>query len=122
MRIQSPWFPTQWAGRIINIHPSLLPAFPGLHVQQQAIDAGVRVSGCTVHFVTPELDAGPIIAQAAVPVLAGDDADKLAARILRQEHRLYPEVVRWFAEGRISLIDGHVSVKDAATLLFSSEP
>ena len=95
---------------------------PGLHVQQQAIDAGVRVSGCTVHFVTPELDAGPIIAQAAVPVLAGDDAAKLAARILRQEHRLYPEVVRWFAEGRISLIDGQVSVKDATTLLFSSEP
>jgi len=122
MRIQSQWFPAQWAGRIINIHPSLLPAFPGLHVQQQAIDAGVRVSGCTVHFVTPELDAGPIIAQAAVPVLAGDDADKLAARILRQEHRLYPEVVRWFAEGRISLIDGQVSVKDAATVLFSSEP
>jgi len=122
MRIQSAWFPARWAGRIINIHPSLLPAFPGLHVQQQAIDAGVRVSGCTVHFVTPELDAGPIIAQAAVPVLAGDDADKLAARILRQEHRLYPEVVRWFAEGRISLIDGQVSVKDAATLLFSSEP
>jgi len=122
MRIQSPWFPARWVGRIINIHPSLLPAFPGLHVQQQAIDAGVRVSGCTVHFVTPELDAGPIIAQAAVPVLAGDDADKLAARILRQEHRLYPEVVRWFAEGRISLIDGQVSVKDAATVLFSSEP
>ena len=122
MRIQSAWFPARWAGRIINIHPSLLPAFPGLHVQQQAIDAGVRVSGCTVHFVTPELDAGPIIAQAAVPVLAGDDADKLAARILRQEHRLYPEVVRWFAEGRISLIDGQVSVKDAATVLFSSEP
>ena len=122
MRIQSQWFPAQWAGRIINIHPSLLPAFPGLHVQQQAIDAGVRVSGCTVHFVTPELDAGPIIAQAAVPVLAGDDADQLAARILRQEHRLYPEVVRWFAEGRISLIDGQVSVKDAATVLFSSEP
>jgi len=122
MRIQSAWFPARWAGRIINIHPSLLPAFPGLHVQQQAIDAGVRVSGCTVHFVTPELDAGPIIAQAAVPVFAGDDADKLAARILRQEHRLYPEVVRWFAEGRISLIDGQVSVKDAATVLFSSEP
>jgi len=81
----------------------------------------VRVSGCTVHFVTPELDAGPIIAQAAVPVLTGDDADKLAARILRQEHRLYPEVVRWFAEGRISLAKGRVSVNGAATLLFSSE-
>jgi phosphoribosylglycinamide formyltransferase-1 len=122
MRIQSPWFPTHWAGRIINIHPSLLPAFRGLRVHQQAIDAGVRISGCTVHFVTPELDAGPIIAQAAVPVLAGDDADRLAARILRQEHRLYPAVVRWFAEGRISLIDGRVSVNGATTLLFSSDP
>ena len=122
MRIQSPWFPERWHGRIINIHPSLLPAFPGLHVQQQAIDAGVRLSGCTVHFVTAELDAGPIIAQAAVPVLEDDDAERLAERILRQEHRLYPQVVRWFAEGRISLRDGRVSVKDAATLLFSNEP
>jgi phosphoribosylglycinamide formyltransferase 1 len=122
MRIQSPWFPERWQGRMLNIHPSLLPAFPGLHVQQQAIDAGVRISGCTVHFVTPDLDAGPIIAQAAVPVLADDDADTLAARILRQEHRLYPEVVRWFAEGRIALSDGRVSVKGAPTLLFSSDP
>ncbi|TMJ29597.1 MAG: phosphoribosylglycinamide formyltransferase, partial [Alphaproteobacteria bacterium] len=110
LRIQSPWFPQHWAGRIINIHPSLLPAFRGLHVQQQAIDAGVRVSGCTVHLVTPELDAGPIIAQAAVPVLAGDTADTLAARILRQEHRLYPLIVRWFAEGRIGLKDGKVEL------------
>ena len=125
MRIQSPWFPQAWAGRIINIHPSLLPAFKGLHVQQQAIDAGARVSGCTVHFVTPELDSGPIIAQAAVPVLAGDTADTLAARILRQEHRLYPLVVRWFAEGRIALRDGRVEVDgvpQGATLLFSTEP
>jgi phosphoribosylglycinamide formyltransferase-1 len=122
MRIQSAWFPGRWKGRILNVHPSLLPAFPGLHVQQQAIDAGVRISGCTVHFVTAELDAGPIIAQAAVPVLPGDTADTLAQRILRQEHRLYPQVVRWFAEGRISLIDGRATVKDAATLLFSSEP
>jgi len=122
MRIQSPWFPERWQGRMLNIHPSLLPAFPGLHVQQAAIDAGVRISGCTVHFVTADLDAGPIIAQAAVPVLAGDDADTLAARILRQEHRLYPEVVRWFAEGRIALSDGRVSVKGTPTLLFSSDP
>jgi phosphoribosylglycinamide formyltransferase-1 len=124
MRIQSPWFPQHWAGRIINIHPSLLPSFPGLHVQQQAIDAGVRVSGCTVHFVTPELDAGPIIAQAAVPVLPGDTADALATRILRQEHRLYPLVVRWFAEGRISSRDGRVEVDvpQGATLLFSPDP
>jgi len=125
MRIQSPWFPDHWAGRMVNIHPSLLPAFPGLRVQQQALDAGVRVSGCTVHFVTPELDAGPIIAQAAVPVLPGDTADSLAARILRQEHLLYPQVVRWFAEGRIHLTEGKVEVAglpQGATLLFSDEP
>jgi phosphoribosylglycinamide formyltransferase-1 len=125
MRIQSPWFPQHWAGRQINIHPSLLPAFPGLHVQRQALDAGVRVSGCTVHFVTPDLDAGPIIAQAAVPVLAGDTEETLSARILRQEHRLYPLVVRWFAEGRLAFADGRVTVRGVspeATLLFSSEP
>jgi phosphoribosylglycinamide formyltransferase 1 len=123
MRIFSPWFPRQWAGRIINIHPSLLPAFKGTRVQQQALDAGVRLSGCTVHFVIPDLDSGPIIAQAAVPVLAGDTADTLAARILRQEHRLYPLVVRWFAEGRIRQDGGRVAVDGAAaTLLFSEEP
>lgn len=125
MRIQSPWFPQHWAGRIINIHPSLLPAFKGLHVQQQALDAGVRASGCTVHFVTPDLDSGPIIAQAVVPVLAGDTAETLAARILRQEHRLYPQVVRWFAEGRITSGDGRAEVAgvpQGATLLFSPEP
>jgi len=125
MRIQSPWFAERWQERLINIHPSLLPAFPGLRVQQQAIDAGVRISGCTVHFVTAALDAGPIIAQAAVPVLAGDTADTLAARILRQEHRLYPLVVRWLAEGRVSAAAGRVAVDGlpaGATLLFSSEP
>jgi phosphoribosylglycinamide formyltransferase-1 len=125
MRIFSPWFPTRWAGRLINIHPSLLPSFKGLRVQQQAIDAGSRISGCTVHFVTADLDAGPIIAQAAVPVLPGDDADTLAARILRQEHRLYPMVVRWFAEGRISLSGTKVAVAglpEGATLLFSADP
>jgi phosphoribosylglycinamide formyltransferase-1 len=124
MRIQSPWFPTHWKDRIINIHPSLLPSFKGLHVQQQAIDAGARISGCTVHFVTPDLDAGPIIAQAAVPVLAGDTADSLAARILRQEHRLYPLVVRWFAEGRLSVSGAQVIVAglpEGATLLFSPD-
>jgi phosphoribosylglycinamide formyltransferase-1 len=122
MRIQSPWFPERWKGRMLNIHPSLLPAFPGLRVQQQAIDAGVRISGCTVHFVTADLDAGPIVAQAAVPVLPGDTAETLARRILRQEHRLYPRVVRWFAERRISLHEGRVTVTDASTLLFSNEP
>ena len=122
LRIFSPWFPTRWAGRLINIHPSLLPCFKGLHVQQQALDAGVRLSGCTVHFVIPDLDAGPIIAQAAVPVLADDTQDTLAARILRQEHRLYPLVVRWFAEGRVSLAEGRVAVTGATPLLFSTDP
>ncbi len=125
MRIQSPWFPGHWKDRIVNIHPSLLPAFPGLRVQQQAIDAGARISGCTVHFVTADLDSGPIVAQAAVPVLPDDDADRLAARILRQEHRLYPLVVRWFAEGRLSVSGRQVAVAGVpkgATLLFSSDP
>jgi phosphoribosylglycinamide formyltransferase-1 len=125
MRIFSAWFPQHWAGRLINIHPSLLPAFKGVHVQQQALDAGVRISGCTVHFVVPDLDAGPIIAQAAVPVLAGDTKETLTARILRQEHRLYPLVVRWFGEGRIGETGGKVAVKGVApgsTLLFSDEP
>jgi phosphoribosylglycinamide formyltransferase 1 len=125
MRIQSPWFPGHWAERIINIHPSLLPSFKGLQVQQQALDAGVRLSGCTVHFVTPDLDSGPIIAQAAVPVLPGDTADTLAARILRQEHLLYPRVVRWFAEGRVVTDAGRVKVtgvEPGDTLLFSPQP
>lgn len=125
MRIFSPWFPTRWADRVINIHPSLLPSFKGLHVQQQALDAGVRLSGCTVHFVIPDLDAGPIIAQAAVPVLVGDTEETLSARILRQEHRLYPLVVRWFAEDRIAIADGRVSIRDipsGGALLFSAEP
>ena len=127
LRIFSSWFPSHWAGRLINIHPSLLPSFRGLHVQQQALDAGTRVSGCTVHFVIPDLDAGPIIAQAAVPVLPDDTEETLTARILRQEHRLYPEVVRWFGEGRVSAgaNGAKVAVKGVppgATLLFSDEP
>ena len=124
MRIFSPWFPARWKDRLINIHPSLLPAFKGLHVQRQALEAGVRVSGCTAHLVTPDLDSGPIIAQAAVPVLAGDTEETLAARILRQEHRLYPLVVRWFGEGRIAIDGDRVTVAGVAcdaTLLFSRE-
>jgi phosphoribosylglycinamide formyltransferase-1 len=124
MRIFSPWFPTRWKDRLINIHPSLLPAFKGLHVQRQALEAGVRVSGCTAHLVTPDLDSGPIIAQAAVPVLPGDTEETLAARILRQEHRLYPLVVRWFGEGRIAIDGEKIAVAGlacGATLLFSRE-
>ncbi|TXL82215.1 phosphoribosylglycinamide formyltransferase [Vineibacter terrae] len=104
MRIFSPWFPARWANRILNIHPSLLPAFKGLHVQQQAIDAGARVSGATVHLVTDDLDGGPIVAQAAVPVHPDDTADTLAARILKAEHALYPLALRWFGERRVRLV------------------
>jgi phosphoribosylglycinamide formyltransferase 1 len=111
MRIQSEGLATRWLGRQLNIHPSLLPAFKGLEPQQQAIDAGVRISGCTVHFVTPELDAGPIVAQAAVPVLAGDTAETLADRILTAEHRLYPLALRLVVEGKARLEDGRVRLQ-----------
>ena len=110
MRIFSPWFPARWADRLINIHPSLLPAFKGLHVQRQALEAGVRLSGCTAHLVTPDLDSGPIIAQAAVPVLAGDTEATLAARVLEQEHRLYPAALAWLAAGQIRLEEGRAIV------------
>ena len=113
MRIQSAAFATRWLGRQINIHPSLLPSFKGLHPQQQALDAGVRIAGCTVHYVTPELDAGPIIAQAAVPVLAGDTAETLAERILTAEHRLYPLALRLVAAGEAVLEGGRVVLQGA---------
>jgi formyltetrahydrofolate-dependent phosphoribosylglycinamide formyltransferase len=90
MRITTPWFVGAWAGRMINIHPALMPAFPGLHTHRQALDAGVKLHGCSVHWVTEALDAGPIIGQAAVPVLPGDDEETLAARVLAIEHRLFP--------------------------------
>jgi phosphoribosylglycinamide formyltransferase 1 len=106
MRIHSDGFVRKWEGRMLNIHPSLLPAFKGTRAHQQALDAGVKISGCTVHFVVPELDAGPIIAQAPVPVLPGDTAESLAARILVEEHRIYPEALKLVAEGRVVLRDG----------------
>jgi phosphoribosylglycinamide formyltransferase-1 len=115
MRILTPAFVNHYAGRMINIHPSLLPAFTGMHTHQRALEAGVRIHGCTVHFVTAELDHGPIIAQAAVPVLADDDASTLAARVLREEHRIYPAAVRWFAEGRLSIDGLHVRLSDEET-------
>jgi len=108
MRILSDGFVHHYAGRLMNIHPSLLPAFPGLHTHRRALEEGVRIHGCTVHFVTPALDHGPVIIQAAVPVLDSDDEATLAARVLRQEHRIYPQAVRWFAEGRLRLDDGRV--------------
>ena len=113
MRIQSEAFAARWTGRQLNIHPSLLPSFRGLKPQQQALDAGVRISGCSVHFVTPELDAGPIVAQAAVPVLAGDTADTLAERILTAEHRLYPLALQLVAGGKAQLQDGKVVLQAA---------
>jgi phosphoribosylglycinamide formyltransferase 1 len=105
MRVLTDAFVGRYAGRMINVHPSLLPCFPGLRTHQQALDAGVRVHGASVHFVTPTLDHGPIIAQGAVPVIAGDDASALAARVLRVEHIIYPRAVRWFIEGRL-MIEG----------------
>lgn len=99
MRILTPEFTRRFAGRMLNIHPSLLPKYPGLHTHQRALDAGDAEAGCTVHEVTPVLDAGPILGQARVPVLPGDDAETLAARVLVQEHALYPAVLRRFVEG-----------------------
>lgn len=113
MRILTPGFVAHYAGRIINIHPSLLPSFTGLHTHQRALDTGVRLHGCTVHFVTAELDHGPIIVQAAVPVHDDDDAETLAARVLALEHRLYPQAVRWFAENRLHIIGERVRVARA---------
>jgi phosphoribosylglycinamide formyltransferase-1 len=109
MRIHSEGFVRRWEGRILNIHPSLLPAFKGTKVHQQALDAGVRLSGCTVHFIVPELDSGPIIAQAAVPVLTGDTTETLSARILEAEHKLYPEALRLVAEGKVKLVNGRAA-------------
>ena len=108
MRILTPGFVRRYEGRLLNIHPSLLPSFPGLHTHQRALDEGVRIHGCTVHFVTAELDHGPVVIQAAVPVIDGDDEASLAARILVQEHRIYPQAVRWFAEGKLTLDKGRV--------------
>jgi phosphoribosylglycinamide formyltransferase-1 len=107
MRLLSPFFIRAFPNRIINIHPSLLPSFPGLDVQQQALDHGMKVSGCTVHFVDEDLDAGPIIVQRTVPVLEGDDADTLAARILTEEHQAYAEAVRLYFEDRLT-VEGRI--------------
>ena len=109
MRILGAGFVRHYEGRMLNVHPSLLPAFTGLHTHRRAIEAGCKVAGATVHFVTPELDHGPIVAQATVPVLPGDDEASLSARVLLQEHRLYPLAVRWFVLGQLKLADGLVT-------------
>jgi phosphoribosylglycinamide formyltransferase-1 len=111
MRVLTPGFVARYRERLLNIHPSLLPAFPGLDTHRRALAAGVKVHGCTVHFVTPELDHGPIVVQAALPVRADDDEATLAARVLRQEHVIYPRALRWFLEGRLMLGNGVVHLK-----------
>jgi phosphoribosylglycinamide formyltransferase-1 len=114
MRILTVDFVNHYAGRLINIHPSLLPAFTGLRTHERALAEGVKITGCTVHFVTAELDHGPIILQAALAVLDDDSVDSLSARMLEQEHLIYPQAVRWFVEGRLKLVDGRVCVDSPA--------
>jgi phosphoribosylglycinamide formyltransferase-1 len=113
MRILTDQFIRHYDGRLINIHPSLLPQFPGLNTHQRALDAGAARHGASVHFVTPDVDAGPIIVQASVPVLAGDTAATLAARVLDEEHRIFPLAVKWFLDGRLTVRDGRVLLDGA---------
>jgi phosphoribosylglycinamide formyltransferase-1 len=121
MRVLTPEFVGRYRDRVLNIHPSLLPAFPGLDTHARALAAGVKVHGCTVHFVTGELDSGPIVAQAAVPVRPSDGAEELAARVLAQEHVIYPRAVRWFLEDRLVIENGVVRVKgDDAQLVMAA--
>ena len=114
MRLLTDAFIARWRDKLVNIHPSLLPAFKGLHVHERVIETGARFSGCTVHFVRPEMDTGPIVAQAVVPVRADDDADAVAARVLEQEHKIYPLAVKLIAEGRVRVVN-EIAVIDGAT-------
>jgi phosphoribosylglycinamide formyltransferase 1 len=111
MRILTPAFTARYAGRLLNVHPSLLPAFPGLDTHARALAAGVKLHGCTVHFVTADLDHGPIVIQAAVPVKPADDAERLAARVLALEHRIYPQAVHWLLDGKLAIEDGVVRLR-----------
>jgi phosphoribosylglycinamide formyltransferase 1 len=113
MRLFTPWFIEQWQGRMLNIHPALLPAFPGLHTHEQALAASAKAHGATVHLVTADMDAGPIVCQAAVPVLDGDTAETLAARVLTVEHKIYPLALKWLAEGKLRIADGKCSLDNA---------
>ena len=122
MRVLGAGFVQRYAQRLLNIHPALLPAFPGLDTHARALAAGVKLHGCTVHFVTPEVDVGPIVIQAAVPVRAADTAQTLAARVLEQEHVVYPRAVRWFLDGRLGVQNGVVTVKgNDAQLVVSAQ-
>jgi len=118
MRILTPDFIRHFEGRLINIHPALLPAFPGLHTHERALEAGVKEHGATVHFVTEGVDEGPIICQASVPVLEGDDADSLAARVLAAEHQIYPRAVKWFLDGRLRIEGNQVKLQPPESQLF----
>ncbi|KVP79352.1 phosphoribosylglycinamide formyltransferase [Burkholderia ubonensis] len=123
MRILTPAFVRRYEGRMLNIHPSLLPSFKGIHTHQAALDAGCALHGATVHFVIPELDSGAIVAQGAVPVRAGDDAAALAQRVLAVEHVLYPRAVRWFVDGRLRLENGRAVVApEVARWIFADQP
>lgn len=113
MRLLTPWFIARWEGRLLNIHPALLPKFKGLSTHEQALAAGARSHGATVHFVTAEMDAGPTICQAAVPVLDGDTAETLAVRVLAVEHKIYPLVLKWLAEGKLRVVDGKCVIENA---------
>lgn len=113
LRLLTPWFVSQWQGRMINIHPALLPSFPGLHTHERALKEGVRIHGATVHFVTAEMDVGPIIAQGAVPVLDGDNPDDLAARVLAVEHEIYPKALEAVASGKAAVDGFRVKIEGA---------
>ena len=115
MRILSDGFVNRYRGRLINIHPSLLPSFPGLKTHANALHEGVKIHGCTVHFVTPTVDYGPIVIQAAVPILPNDTEQTLATRVLQQEHHVYPQAVRWFLEGQLKNIDNRVEICETTT-------
>jgi phosphoribosylglycinamide formyltransferase-1 len=116
MRLLSPAFVEKWSGRMLNIHPALLPAFKGLDTHARAIEAGVKIHGATVHFVVPEMDSGPILAQAAIPVRENDTPETLAARVLELEHRIYPAALKLLAEGRVRVVDGRCEIKDAGDI------
>ncbi len=123
MRVLTPGFVQRYRDRMLNIHPSLLPAFPGLNTHQRALAEGVKLHGCSVHFVTADLDHGPIVAQAAIPVRREDTAASLALRVLKQEHVIYPRAVRWFLDGKLVIESGTVSVKgNDAQLVFDDSP
>jgi phosphoribosylglycinamide formyltransferase 1 len=114
LRLLTPWFVGKWEGRLLNIHPALLPAFKGLNTHARALAEGVKIHGATVHFVVPEMDSGPIIAQGAVPVLAGDTAETLAARVLAVEHCIYPMALKLVADGQVKIVDGRCIIDGAA--------